>query len=93
MTRAWMIAGILFLSAPALAQEAPADGAEAKPREKTNPDGSKTIDLGKFQVQGQVRKPEAFYILQRSSLSYQEVEQKKSFLGEVVRSVDKGKKF
>ena len=76
-------------SAPALAQDTPS----SQPAKTTGGNKEKTITLGPIRVTGQVRKPEAFYILQRATLSYPEVEQKRSFIGKSVESVDKGPKF
>ena len=73
---------------PALAQNTPS----SQPT-KNNGGKEKTITLGPIRVTGQVRKPEAFYILQRATLSYPEVEQKRSFIEKSVESVDKGTKF
>jgi hypothetical protein len=64
----------------------PSEGTAPKRGEKPK---DKTINLGPIRVTGQVRKPEAFYILQRSPLVYPEAQQKKSFLGKVVESVEK----
>jgi hypothetical protein len=74
---------------PVLAQEIPS----SQPVKATGGNKEKTITLGPIRVTGQVRKPEAFYILQRATLSYPEVEQKRSFIGKSVESVDKGTKF
>jgi hypothetical protein len=87
------------------AQEAPAAPKESAPKEekkegiskageskKEKPQGG-VIDLGKIKVTGQVRKPEAFYILQRSTLNLPESNKKKSFLGNVVESVEKNSEF
>jgi hypothetical protein len=82
-----------FWVMPAFAQNNPSSQPVA-PVEKVEKGGKeKTITLGPIRVTGQVRKPEAFYILQRATLSYPEVEQKRSFIGKSVESVDKGTKF
>lgn len=75
---------------PALAQNTTPS---SQPAKTTGGNKEKTITLGPIRVTGQVRKPEAFYILQRATLSYPEVEQKRSFIGKSVESVDKGTKF
>jgi hypothetical protein len=75
----------LLLSAPAFAQ----DEGDKKPAAKEG----KVIKLKEISVYGRVRKPEAFYILQRATLSYPEVDLKKSFLGKVVDSVDQNPSF
>lgn len=88
------LVGALWVASPAIAQDAPS----SQPSGATNPPPSnnkktKEITLGPIRVTGQVRKPEAFYILQRATLSYPEVEQQRSFIKKSVDSVDKGTKF
>ena len=49
----------------------------------------KVIRLETITVEGRIQKPQAFYILQRSNLNFEELERTESFLPKVVRSVDK----
>ena len=51
--------------------------------------GPKVIQLEEIRIEGRVQKPNAFYILNRSSLGYEIVDLRTSFLKEVVRSVKK----
>ena len=61
-----------------LGQEAPA------PAKK-----KKVIRLEAITVEGRIQKPQAFYILQRSNLNFDELNRGESFLPKVVKSVDK----
>ena len=47
----------------------------------------KVIQLEEIRIEGRVQKPNAFYILNRSSLGYQVVDLSASFLKDVVRAV------
>jgi hypothetical protein len=49
----------------------------------------KVIRLETITVEGRIQKPQAFYILQRSNLNFDELERTESFLPKVVKSVDK----
>jgi len=49
----------------------------------------KVIRLETITVEGRIQKPQAFYILQRSNLNFDELERSESFLPKVVKSVDK----
>lgn len=45
------------------------------------------IQLEEIVIEGRVQKPNAFYILNRSSLGYEVMDLRTSFLHEVIRSV------
>ena len=64
-----------------LALPSAAGAADAKKR--------KVIRLETITVEGRIQKPQAFYILQRSNLNFDELERSESFLPKVVKSVDK----
>jgi hypothetical protein len=49
----------------------------------------KVIRLDAITVEGRIQKPQAFYILQRSNLSFEELNRPESFAPKVVKSVDK----
>jgi hypothetical protein len=68
---------VLFAST-ALAQ-APAAGAKKK----------KVIRLDAITVEGRIQKPQAFYILQRSTLNFDELNRAETFIPKVEKSVDK----
>ncbi|HEY3445508.1 MAG TPA: hypothetical protein VGK67_04045 [Myxococcales bacterium] len=65
----------------ALAVPAAAQAGEAKKK--------KVIRLETITVEGRIQKPQAFYILQRSNLNFDELERSESFLPKVVKSIDK----
>lgn len=72
--RTLLLLTLLTASLPALAQD------KKQPR--------KVIRLEAITVEGRIQKPQAFYILQRSSLSFDELNRSESFLPKVVKSVD-----
>ncbi len=49
----------------------------------------KVIRLDTITVEGRIQKPQAFYILQRSNLNFDELEKSPSLLDKIVKSVDK----
>jgi len=49
----------------------------------------KVIRLETITVEGRIQKPQAFYILQRSNLNFDELERTESFLPKVVKSLEK----
>lgn len=51
--------------------------------------GPRIIRLEEIVVEGRVQKPNAFYILERSSLGFEVMELRTSFVREVVRSVER----
>jgi hypothetical protein len=53
------------------------------------PKAPKVIELEEIKIEGRVQKPNAFYILNRSSLGYEVMELRTSFVQEVVRAVRK----
>ena len=48
----------------------------------------KVIRLDALTVEGRIQKPQAFYILQRSNLSFEGINHSESFLPKVVKTVD-----
>lgn len=74
------LALLMIAAAPAaLAQDTGASGAKKK----------KVIRLDALTVEGKIQKPQAFYILQRSNLNFEELNRPESFVPKVVQSVDK----
>lgn len=65
----------LVLSSGALAQSAPKR--------------KKVIRLDAITVEGRIQKPQAFYILQRSHLNFDELNRAESFVPKVERSTEK----
>ncbi len=74
---ALLVLGLLALSSTAAVAQT---GKRRQPR---------VIQLEEIVIEGRVQKPNAFYILNRSSLGYELLELRTSFLREVVRSVQK----
>ena len=58
--------------------------AQAPPAKK-----KKVIRLDALTVEGRIQKPQAFYILQRSTLNFDELNRAESFLPKVEKSVEK----
>jgi hypothetical protein len=85
------LASVLWLGTAA-AEPAPSASA-AKPAAKTSSaQGSgkkKIIRLDAITVEGRIQKPQAFYILQRSNLNFEELNRSESFIPKVIRSVEK----
>jgi hypothetical protein len=52
------------------------------------PSKRKVIRLDALKVEGRIQKPQAFYILQRSNLNYDGLEQKENFLPLIHKVVD-----
>ena len=67
---------------PTIAQSAPAP-ANAPAKKK------KVIRLDAITVEGRIQKPQAFYILQRSNLNFDELGKNESFVPKVLKSVEK----
>jgi hypothetical protein len=49
----------------------------------------KIIRLEAIKVEGRIQKPQAFYVLQRSSLNFEGLELKQSFIPKIVKSIEK----
>jgi hypothetical protein len=49
----------------------------------------KVIRLDALTVEGRIQKPQAFYILQRSTLNFDELNRAESFIPKVEKSVEK----
>lgn len=67
----------LLLASTAFAQEG------GQPKKK------KVIRLDAITVEGRIQKPQAFYILQRSTLNFDELNREESFVPKVEKSVEK----
>lgn len=77
MNRILLIASVL-LASTAFAQD-PAAAAKKK----------KVIRLDAITVEGRIQKPQAFYILQRSTLNFDELNRAETFVPKVEKSVEK----
>lgn len=73
---------IRYLTLAALILTSTAFGQEA-PKKK------KVIRLEALTVEGRIQKPQAFYILQRSQLNFDELNRPESFIPKVEKSVEK----
>lgn len=62
-------------------QPAPTSRAAARP-------AARQIRIGEFKIEGQIQKPQAFYILQRSNLNFEGLELKNSFVPKIIKSVE-----
>jgi hypothetical protein len=61
-----------------------ASAAEAQGRPRGAP---RVIQLDEIRIEGRVQKPNAFYILNRSSIGYEVLDLRTSFTREILRSV------
>ena len=68
-------------SAAEAQQPAPTSRAAARP-------AARQIRIGEFKIEGQIQKPQAFYILQRSNLNFEGLELKNSFVPKIIKSVE-----
>lgn len=91
-----LLSGLIALALPivgwgqpaqpaAQAKQAPAQST-GKAKDKGSP---RVIQIDTVTVEGEVQKPEAFYILQRSELDFRGLEPKKSFIPLILESVEK----
>lgn len=49
----------------------------------------RVIRLEELQIEGRIQKPQAFYLLQRSNLNFDDLNREESFLDKVVEAVEK----
>lgn len=59
-------------------------GQRAEPRRKL-----RVIRLEELKIEGRIQKPQAFYLLQRSNLNFDDLNREESFLDKVVEAVEK----
>lgn len=71
----YLILSIALVGSLASAQEAPKK--------------KKVIRLDAITVEGRIQKPQAFYILQRSTLNFDELNRAETFVPKVEKSLDK----
>ena len=83
------VAALLALAPVGVAaEEPPGEKPQEMPREKP-PErraGKRVLRLDAITVEGKFQKPEAFYILQRANLEFEELEKAESFLPKIVKS-------
>ncbi len=64
--------------------------AQSKPDEAGQPAKKKrVIRLDAITVEGRIQKPQAFYILQRSTLNFDELNRAETFIPKVEKSIEK----
>jgi hypothetical protein len=73
---------LLLASSPVLAQDAAASGSKETRKKKV-------IRLDAITVEGRIQKPQAFYVLPRTNLNFDELNKAESFVPKVVKSVEK----
>jgi hypothetical protein len=75
--------------APAAQEASKAPAKESKDSKSKGSKQKKVIRLDAITVEGHIQKPQAFYILQRSNLNFDELNKAESFTPKVVQSVEK----
>jgi hypothetical protein len=78
---------LLLASSPVLAQDAAASGSGSSGSKDTKK--KKVIRLDAITVEGRIQKPQAFYVLPRTNLNFDELNKAESFVPKVVKSVEK----
>ncbi|MCC7381037.1 MAG: hypothetical protein IT384_04365 [Deltaproteobacteria bacterium] len=78
--RGWRIGVVLVLALGAGSAYAQSAAQKKSP--------GRVIKLGDFKIEGQIQKPQAFYILQRSNLNFEGLELKNSFVPKIIKSVE-----
>ena len=90
------VLALVLLAMPSLAQDtvgassaAPTAPAPKVSKEARGKGGRKLIKLEAITVEGRIQKPQAFYILQRQNLNFDELNRTESFLNKVLKSVER----
>ena len=82
--------GICMLGAAATAQEAPPPEAAPKVKVERSASGQKIFRITEgIVVEGKIQKPNAFYVLQRSSMDYDWESLKQDFLPKILQATGK----
>ena len=90
-----LLLALWLLCLPALAQDsaasapAPAPASPKVSKEARTKAGRKVIKLEAITVEGRIQKPQAFYILQRQNLNFDELNRTESFLNKVLKSIER----
>ncbi|WP_426732524.1 hypothetical protein [Myxococcus faecalis] len=79
---------VLLAAAPVLAQDKSANTAQQTSATTAKKAPRKVIRLDALTVEGRIQKPQAFYILPRSNLSFDELNRTESFVPKVEKSVE-----
>lgn len=86
------LVALVLLAGEALAQDSAGTAAPPAPKvskEARTKGGRKVIKLEAITVEGRIQKPQAFYILQRQNLNFDELNRTESFLNKVLKSVER----
>ena len=74
---------------PAKAEPAPEPAKPAAQKASDAPEKRRVLRLDEVTVEGRIQKPQAFFILPRSSLSFDSLDKKESFLPRIQKSCEK----
>lgn len=77
--RTTILAALMFLGTFGIAASASA--------QSRAPRAPHVITLDEFRIEGRVQRPNAFYILNRSSIGYEVLDLRTTFVREIIRSV------
>jgi len=75
--------------ATAVAKQARSDVQAGASKPAARSGGKKLIKLDTLTVEGRIQKPEAFYVLPRSNLNFDELQKTESFVPKIEKSVQK----
>jgi hypothetical protein len=78
-----------LLALPARAQDTAPPPVPRVQKQVQAKGGRKVIKLEAITIEGRIQKPQAFYILQRSTLNFDELNRAESFLNKVLKSVER----
>ncbi|QDE88989.1 hypothetical protein BHS06_08430 [Myxococcus xanthus] len=79
---------VLLAAAPVLAQDASQASSSSSGAASPKKAPRKVIRLEAITVEGRIQKPQAMYILQRSNLSFDDLNRTESFVPKVEKSVE-----
>ncbi len=83
------LALLTLLTLPAQAKAAQASPLPAPATAAKKPAHRRVLRLDEVTVEGRIQKPQAFFILQRSQLNFEQLEKKESFLLKIIKSTEK----
>ena len=89
MTRALAMVTLLLATSAAQATSATAPAAAPAQTRRGGQPARRILRLDEVTVEGRIQKPQAFFILQRSQQSFEQLEKKESFLPKIVKSTEK----
>lgn len=88
--RSFMFAVSLFFAATALAEEPVPESQTPAVEVQRGPGGKKTYVIkSEIIIEGRIQKPNAFYVLQRSSINYEWASLRQDFLPRILDSIEK----